>query len=217
MDPWRITHGFLGDAASTFVVNFFYNSWMYVMIGVLYWQLFSLRDPKLRMQFFYSYFLCWTIIGVLFAILLSSAGPCFYAGIVEATDPYQPLMQRLQEIDAQYAVWALDTQQLLWDNYANSSTGFGSGISAMPSMHVSMAFLFFLVGWRTHPAAAIAFGLYAMMVLVGSVHLGWHYAVDGYAGLVLTVLVWLAAGRLCDALMHGAPREAVPAAANGFV
>jgi hypothetical protein len=32
------------------------------------------------------------------------------------------------------------------------------------------------------------------VILLGSVHLGWHYAVDGYAGLLLGWLAWIAAG-----------------------
>jgi len=30
--------------------------------------------------------------------------------------------------------------------------------------------------------------------MVGSVHLGWHYAVDGYLSIVLTVLLWRVVG-----------------------
>ena len=35
---------------------------------------------------------------------------------------------------------------------------------------------------------------FAVVIQVGSVHLGWHYAVDGYIGARLTLAVWLGVG-----------------------
>jgi hypothetical protein len=36
--------------------------------------------------------------------------------------------------------------------------------------------------------------LYAGVVLVGSVHLGWHYAVDGYLSIVGALAIWVGVG-----------------------
>ena len=36
--------------------------------------------------------------------------------------------------------------------------------------------------------------VYGAVILVGSVHLGWHYAVDGYAGIVMAMVAWWLAG-----------------------
>jgi hypothetical protein len=33
------------------------------------------------------------------------------------------------------------------------------------------------------------------VILVGSVHLGWHYALDGYASIVAVIVLWHAVGR----------------------
>ena len=71
----------------------------------------------------------------------------------------------------------------------------GSGISAMPSMHVALATLFALVGWRTNRWVGIATTLFAVIIQIGSVHLGWHYAIDGYAGAVGMIVIWLLVGR----------------------
>jgi hypothetical protein len=199
--PWSMTHYLFGRPLGTYMINFLYNAWTPIMLCVLYWQLFSLRNPKLRMQFFYTYFLSWTIIGVLLATIFASAGPCFYSDIVSSEDPYGPLMTSLREINEKFPIWALDSQRHLWETYQESITGIGTGISAMPSMHVSIAMLMFLVGIRTSRRAAIGFGLYALAILVGSVHLGWHYAVDGYASILLTCLIWQASGKICNRLM----------------
>jgi hypothetical protein len=40
----------------------------------------------------------------------------------------------------------------------------------------------------------VAFALYGLVILVGSVHLGWHYAVDGYAGIAGALILWWIAG-----------------------
>ena len=42
----------------------------------------------------------------------------------------------------------------------------------------------------------IAFAAYAGVILLGSVHLGWHYAVDGYAAIGIALACWWIAGVL---------------------
>lgn len=41
------------------------------------------------------------------------------------------------------------------------------------------------------------------MILVGSVHLAWHYAVDGYAAIALALTCWRLAGFIV--CWHGNP------------
>jgi hypothetical protein len=60
------------------------------------------------------------------------------------------------------------------------------------------AVLFALVGWRTSRTLGIVLTAYAAAILIGSVHLGWHYAIDGYFGAALVITLWWAAGRFVD-------------------
>ncbi|MCB9988789.1 MAG: phosphatase PAP2 family protein [Rhodospirillales bacterium] len=196
IDPWRILQPVMGYAPVTFVVNVIYNIWFAVMFSVLYWQLFSLRDPQLRLQFFYTYFLSWALNGTLLAVLFSSAGPCFFGDVVTGANPYEPLMAYLNQTNEHIPIWAVTTQAGLWESYQSSTTGIGSGISAMPSMHVSLAFLFFLVGLRTHKWVAIGLGIFFAVILLGSIHLAWHYAVDGYLSIITTWFIWRSSGWL---------------------
>jgi predicted membrane protein len=210
VDPWRISHRVFGHPFATFAINVVYNCWIPIMLGVVCWQVFSWRSPRLRMQFLCAFFLSWTIVGVLMATIFSSAGPCFYSEVVSSADPYEPLMTRLSVIDQRFPIWALDVQRLLWEQYRRSDTGLGSGISAMPSVHVSIAFLMFLLGARTSRWAAAGFGVYALAIQIGSVHLAWHYAVDGYLAILLTWLIWYISGRICDRIASDAPPGLTP-------
>ena len=50
----------------------------------------------------------------------------------------------------------------------------------MPSMHVAGAMLFALLGWRTHRLLGIVLSINVTLILIATVHLAWHYALDGY-------------------------------------
>jgi hypothetical protein len=191
---WQLCHPILGKPLLTSAINFFYNLWLFVMFAVLYWQAFSLFDSRLRMQFFLSFSLSWIILGTVIAILFSSAGPCYYDRVVERDNIYKPLIEYLIFVKNSYPVWALETQEMLWKAYKNSKITIGSGISAMPSMHVSMVCLFTLVGCRHNRQIGMMFVLYAIIIMFGSVHLGWHYAIDGYVAIFGTLLIWFCVG-----------------------
>jgi hypothetical protein len=150
-------------------------------------------DRELREQYLLSFFGCWILLGSLAAIGLSSVGPCFY-GLLYPADPYVPLMSYLRSVDEVYTIWALSTQDMLWERYIANSTGLGSGISAMPSLHVAITTLNALLLSRLSRIAGILGWTYLALILVGSVHLGWHYAIDGYVSILAVLLIWRAAG-----------------------
>ncbi|MGZ9097023.1 MAG: phosphatase PAP2 family protein [Micavibrio sp.] len=196
IDPWRILQPIFGYPLVTAALNIVYNLWFVVMFAVLYWQLFDLRRPQLRQRFFWAFFLSWMINGSVLAVLWSSAGPCFYdLVVVGGENPFAAQMEYLRSIAAHYPVWAVQTQDLLWQTYENNATGLGSGISAMPSVHVAIAFLFVFLGFHyKHRAIRWFFIIFAGLILIGSVHLAWHYAVDGYVGILVMAIIWWLTG-----------------------
>jgi hypothetical protein len=203
IQPWELLQPIIGFPIVTSGINFIYNLWFFIMLAVLYWQAFSLRDPRVRMQFFLTFILSYMLMGNVLATVLSSAGPCYYGRVVGGGNIYEPLMNYLSAAKESFPVWALSTQEMLWEWFKSDKPNICSGISAMPSMHVSTALLFALVGLRTGRALGIAFSFFTVLIMIGSVHLGWHYAVDGYVALVGTWLIWRAVGWLLSRTGYG--------------
>jgi hypothetical protein len=153
------------------------------------------------MQYLLTFLLSWALFGSVLATLFSSAGPCYYGRLLGVADPYEPLMKYLWSVKESYPVsWVLRLQENLWLGYTNEEISSFGGISAMPSMHVSSAFLFTIVGWRTHRYLGMLLGTIAVLVAIGCIHLGWHYAVDAYVAILLTWLLWWIVGRAQKAL-----------------
>lgn len=89
---------------------------------------------------------------------------------------------------------SLQVQEILLSAYRSGARGLGMGISAFPSMHVSLAFLFFLVSRRLSFRLGWFALAYLGVIVLGSIHLGYHYAVDCYAAIIGTYLIWKATG-----------------------
>jgi hypothetical protein len=204
--PWKITHFFFGGFAATMTLNILYNAWFFIMGIYLFGQIFSLAGAKHRAQYLLSYVLCWVVVGSVLAMVLSSAGPCYYGKLFGEPDPYAPLMKGLVALDATqpessyWHIWSLATQNLLWSDHFLTTSEIGSGISAMPSMHVSMAYLMAFSAMRIGRWFGRVMLAYAVAISIGSVHLGWHYALDGYVSIVVTYLIWRFSGFLIDRL-----------------
>ena len=190
--PWELLQPLLGHPAITIALNLCYHLWFFLMFGVLTWQAFSPRTDALRMQFLLAFCFAWFFVGSVLALVFSSAGPCFYDRLFPDQPLFAAQMAYLNGIGANW-IWSLAVQNDLWHSYV---TGDGqiTGISAMPSMHVTIATLLALLGWRKSAGMGIAFSLFAAAILLGSVHLAWHYAVDGLAAVVLASFFWWIAG-----------------------
>jgi hypothetical protein len=91
-------------------------------------------------------------------------------------------------------VATIETQRQLWQSYSTSAYGFGMGISAMPSMHNAIAMLYVLALWNAGRAMRIATCTFAPCIFIGSIHLGWHYALDGSRAWAGMAAIWMGAG-----------------------
>jgi hypothetical protein len=181
---------------AVWLINLGYNFWFVVLAGSMLAAAISRRDTRLRHQFMVSLILVWVLAGFLVAMAFSSAGPCYFERLGLGGE-FQPLMDALAAADEHFPVWALTTQDILWSGYAGAPTG-SLGISAFPSVHVATAVLIAIYATRRSLSAGVALWLFAGLIMIGSVVLGWHYAIDGYAAAILAVAIWKATGLFLD-------------------
>ncbi len=188
--PWEWLQPLLGHPFITFVININYSGWFLVMWMTWVYFAFAERPSILRTRFFLSFFLMWILIGGILAIVLSSAGPCYYGRLGLSPDPYGELMIYLRSANEAFPIWAIPVQDVLWQGHVGKSAI--DGISAMPSMHNGSALLFALAGYQVNRFAGRLLSVHAILIFIGSVHLGWHYAVDSYLAWALTLVIWFA-------------------------
>ena len=194
--PWELLQSILGWPIVTHVIDIVYGLWFIIMMTFVMWFLFTANSDFLRKRFIISYVLCWTINGSLLAVIFSSVGPVFYSDAYpDLVNPFNSLMSYLTLVSLEYPSLVLREKEMLWAFYQNATLRPASGISAMPSMHVSVATLIFLICLRRKQVfVKVLGGVFLVMIGLGSVHLGWHYAIDGYLALIVTLVVWKCTG-----------------------
>lgn len=190
--PWQITHAVFSSPEATVTIDLFYSVWVLLLSVAITG--FALFAPRLeRARFFLSFGGAWFFLGFLGAWLGSSAGPCFLANLNSPLAPeIAGLMQRLHAASNSMdsVAQAVEWQQMLWSGYESQTYRFGMGISAMPSLHNAIAVLYAFIAFRFSKIAGLIATAYAIIIFIGSVHLGWHYAVDGIFAAVGMWLIW---------------------------
>ena len=207
--PWELLQPIFGNPTATALISNAYSfPWLIAVFFMQFWQTFTL-DPR-RMRFLITIVLCWILLGNGLAIALSSAGPVYYGYFVDGPNPFAPLMAYLNGVAEELYVPSVSVQAYLLENYEAGTFGLGTGISAMPSLHIALGLVLVLTTWHLHWSLRIVTGTYLVVLLIGSVHLGWHYAIDGYAAILATWLIWWAVGRALAWREQRTPR-ALPA------
>jgi len=194
--PWQILQPMVGMPWITLVFDVTYTLW--VPMVFLFWAglLASPRVPEaVRVRYWRATVASWILIGLVMATIFSSAGPCYFADVVPGTaSPYADLMSYLDDVAASYPLSSNLTRDFLWQVYTGQ-VDLPGGISAMPSMHNAQAALFVVVAYsidRRFGHVMLAFGA---LIFFGSIHLGWHYAVDGIVAIPAALAIWWACGK----------------------
>jgi hypothetical protein len=174
-DAWRIAH-FVPFVKP---IDVLYTAWpLFMQVGAL-WIAVTADQAVLR-RFFLGWAACFWLLGIGLAFALASAGPMFGP---ELAFGFNDL--RFALAPAHYAMFAHDA---LWRIYANHAAEIGGGISAAPSMHCALTFLFVLAVRQT--GLFVPALLYLGFIYFGSIYLGWHYASDGLISFAGVALIW---------------------------
>jgi hypothetical protein len=175
-----------------------YYAQFLLTIGIAFAWFGSALSFRERARFGAGFALLW-IAGAWAYVATPSLGPCYafpadYAAV-------RPEMPRQTE-----------TQKLLLGQYHAVTQGAQEGrpiglnaafgIGAIPSLHIAgQAFVAFFAR-RRNPRLAFIFALLTVLTFAGSLVTGWHYAVDGYAGVLLGWAAWWLGERLGGESAH---------------
>jgi hypothetical protein len=197
-DGWSYVTPLLARTGLLPALEFFYVTGWMMALGLVPALVALLPSmAPLRLRFFLTYILCWAMLGNIVALAGMSAGPAYFGEVTGDYDRHRALLDLLAANSG--ATWsAYDIQRALWQAYAHGMSSLGSGISAFPSLHVAMAVLWTIVGFRRGRAAGLAGLAFLTLVFLGSVALGWHYVLDGVAAAIMVPLIWWSVGYVLD-------------------
>jgi len=184
VNPGRLLQGLFPYPALWKVLDWYYGGFMFTVAAGIGWfaATLSIRD---RARFAAGFVLLW-VLGSWIYLAVPSLGPGYVL-----RDDYTNVRASMPSQSA--------TMDLLLAQYGRvhsfhrrpEGTDLSPylGVAAMPSLHVgAQAFLMFFARRRSR-AVFLLFAALTALTLFTSVVCGWHYAIDGYAALLLA---WVA-------------------------
>lgn len=196
-DAWQLLQPLLGHPWITATLSVLYHLWILICYPGTVLFLFAPIDNRLRRRFLLGFVLAWSLIGGVLAMVFASYGPCFVGPLAGIPD-FDAQMAYLRAANTQAPVMTLEVQDMLLARFHAADNGLGSGVSAMPSMHIAMCTLFYLAMREMNPAMGKAALVFGLVIWIGSVHLAYHYALDGVVSVIAVALIWKGCGLLID-------------------
>jgi PAP2 superfamily len=189
IDPWRIITPIIDSAAAQMLVGYGYGAmWFLITFCTVYFVASSPKADAVRSRYFVSFMLVWFLLGNVLAGIFISAGPAFYGSVTGDTERFSDLLAFLAKGEAM-GDGTSHYQAYLWSLHESGQSGFASGISAFPSVHVALAVMNACFAWDANRRLGLFMVFYALFIMAGSVALGWHYAVDGYASAIIVIVM----------------------------
>jgi len=199
---WNLDRAlFFGHSPNIFFLDVFSNravlvavDWSYAMVFIGSLSIafgFFLSSPSRRLRIAFTNGNSWLwIVGAWLYLLVPSLGPAY--GFGEIWFAFTDALAHTQSMQA-----------LLLKNYQNvlriRSTGGDVsvlfGIAAFPSLHVGFQMYVLLWMRKVWIYGEIVFGVFVFVIFLGSMITGWHYMVDGLAGMALAALAYWVSSR----------------------
>lgn len=201
---WNIDRAIcFGYSPNVFLLTLFSSPRVLRVIDVTYGDLFfisltiagvffaSAPERRMRIAFMNSNTLLW-LIGAWMYVAVPALGPAYR--FPEVWLPLAPLLEQTQYFQRML--------MLNYDSVLSSLRGMQRpinilfGVAAFPSLHVAFQTLAFLWMRRLTKWGGTLFGVVALVIFIGSVVTGWHYLIDGIAGVLLAWGCYFAARRV---------------------
>lgn len=202
-DPWVLTHGLPFAIPPEAAHKIYLSLWLLPSMWLPVFVVLLDRDPLRQRRFVTLYVLSWVILGNIVALMFMSAGPVYYDQLLGG-DRFAGLTAALQSSGITEGRVG-HYHDHLWQLYTSGAQDAGSGISAFPSVHVAMATVIALYLFELRrniwPLSVAIVLIYQVL----SVHLGWHYAVDGYVSILAVWALWLVLRRSARLAQAPAP------------
>jgi membrane-associated phospholipid phosphatase len=181
-DPAVLLHHALGTHAAAYVLMVFYEAFSTV-VTVSFVAAVVLADEVRDGAVLVASLVCVWILGVASYYAIPSLGPFHSAPGAFSSLPHT----MIQDTQARYLAQRAD---LLADPDAPHAF---AQVSAFASLHVAVtATLVLMAAHYRLRRTTVVLSAYLAVVMVATVYLGWHFAVDVLAGLAIAVVgVWL--------------------------
>jgi hypothetical protein len=196
VDPWVWLNKVTGTDMIRMVVEWNYNVlWFVLCFSALFFIATSPKVAAIRGRYIACFMLVWVVLGNVIAGLFLSAGPAFYGAVTGDKIRFAEQLAFLAR-GAGAGSSAANYQEYLWSLHESGRVGLASGISAFPSVHVGLITLNALaISEWSRRVGVLAFA-YVAFICASSVYLAWHYAIDGYVSVAVTIAIWWAAKKV---------------------
>lgn len=173
------------------VIDWAYARIFFLSMTVAFAFFLSAPSRRLRASFTTGNSILW-LAGAWLYVAIPSMGPAFrfpevwleYEKSLKLTQWMQALLMRnLQRVLS------------LGQNLPGEGPQLMFGIAAFPSLHVAFQTFAFLWMRRLWVYGQVVFGVFALVIVIGSVVTGWHYLIDGVAGVLLAAVSYAVAIR----------------------
>ncbi len=187
---WLITH--LPPSLIQALAYIYSYGWGVAILAYFIWQL-CVPPSQGRSQFISCSILMWIYAGIVLATFCASVGPIYYSEFYQDSHSAlnHAMVEHLRGMSPEFAhslFW--DIRNLLLTFHHDQTLVNINGISAMPSLHTGIAMLMALHSLTYAKRLAYLMVPFALSIMLGSVALAWHYALDTYVSAIVLAIVW---------------------------
>ena len=190
VNPGRLLQGLFPYPALWRVLDGYYGAFLWTVMAGIAWFAAALSRRE-RARFAAGFTFLW-ILGAWFYWATPSLGPCYVL-----KDDYTEVRAAMPSQSA--------TMDLLFAHYGRirslhrhpegADISPYLGVAAMPSLHVGAQAFFMFFARRRSKTLFVLFAALTAVTFFASVVSGWHYAIDGYAAVLLAWLCEVAGRR----------------------